>query len=256
MQDRQNNRVVSWFSCGAASAVATYLAIKEYGPRVTIVNIYVRNEHSDNARFLSECEQWYGQKIIQLRDYEYDADVDNVIAERKYLSGILGAPCTTALKKVPRYFFEMPTDLHIFGYTSEKRERERSRRAMEQNPELAMSFPLINAMLTKQDCFALLNDRGIKLPTMYEIGFDNNNCIGCVKARSPRYWNLIRKHFPDVFTKRAEQERLYGYALCRVKGEPVFLDELPETEIEIDDIDLSCSLLCNIASTEVKKEPT
>lgn len=241
----KGDRVVSWFSNGAASAVATYLALKEYAERVTIANIYVSNEHQDNARFLEECEKWYGKKIVQLRDNNYAADVDNVIAERRYLSGISGAPCTTELKKRPRYLFERSTDLHLFGFTVE--EKGRARRAAEQNPELSMAFPLIDAMLTRQDCFALLNENGIKLPVMYSLGFNNNNCIGCVKARSPRYWNLIRKHFPDVFRRRAEQERLYDYALCRVRGKPVFLDELPEAEIETDEIDLSCSLLCYIA---------
>lgn len=241
------NRVVCWFSCGAASAVATYLALKKYGDRATVANIYIESEHPDNARFLADCERWYGREIIQLRNDEFGASVDVVIEEKRFLSGKGGAPCTGLLKKVPRYAFQRHDDLHVFGYTVEQRERERARRAIESNPELAFEFPLIDAMLTKQDCYAMLNEVGIKLPAMYELGFDNNNCIGCVKASSPRYWNRIRQHFPDVFARRAKQERRVNYALCRVGGEPVFLDELPETAIEDDGVDLSCSLLCQIA---------
>lgn len=239
------NRVVAWFSCGAASAVATYLALKKYGDRVTIANIYIENEHPDNARFLADCERWYGREIVQLRNDDYAANVDRVIEEKRYLSGKKGAPCTGMLKKVTRYRFQRPDDLHIFGYTVE--ERDRVKRAIKQNPELDMEFPLIDALLTKRDCFAMINEIGIELPSMYKLGFNNNNCIGCVKAQSPRYWNLIRKHFPEVFARRSQQERRVDYALCRVGGVPVFLDELPETAAEDDGIDLSCSLLCQIA---------
>lgn len=240
-----DNRIVCWFSYGAASAVATYLALKKYGDRVTIANIYIKDEHEDNARFLADCERWYGRQIIQLRNDEYGASVDEVIERRRYLSGPQGAPCTGLLKKVPRYAFQLPDDLHVFGYTIE--EQSRARRAVEQNPEIDMEFPLIDAMLTKQDCFAMVNEVGIELPAMYKLGFDNNNCIGCVKSGSPRYWNRIRQHFPDVFARRATQERTYNHALCRVGGVPVFLDELPVTVVEDDGVDLSCSLLCQIA---------
>lgn len=243
------NRVVSWFSCGAASAVATYLALKKYGDRVTIANIYIKNEHQDNARFLADCERWYGRKIVQLRNDDYGADVDAVIERRRFLSGPQGAPCTGLLKKVPRYAFQRHDDLHIFGYTTETRERERARRAIESSPEIDMEFPLIDAMLTKQDCYAMLNEVGIALPAMYGLGFDNNNCIGCLKARGWRYWNRIRSNFPAVFARRAQQERVLDFTLCRIAGKPVFLDELPESvdDDDDDDIDLSCSLLCQIA---------
>lgn len=41
--------IVSLFSCGAASAVATQLALKEYGPEdFTILNAYIKEEHEDN----------------------------------------------------------------------------------------------------------------------------------------------------------------------------------------------------------------
>lgn len=38
---------------------------------------------------------------------------------------------------------------------------------------------------------------------------------------------LIRKHFPEVFARRADQSRRFGSRLARIKGERVFLDEIP-----------------------------
>ena len=54
-------RTISWFSCGAASAVATKLAIAA-GEPVTIVYCEVEEEHSDNKRFMSDCEKWFGKR--------------------------------------------------------------------------------------------------------------------------------------------------------------------------------------------------
>lgn len=65
-----------------------------------------------------------------------------------------------------------------------------------ESPEIMGRFPLIEAGLQKEDCFAALQAAGIELPVMYRLGFDNNNCIGCPKGGNA-YWNLIRKHFPE-----------------------------------------------------------
>ena len=39
-------------------------------------------------------------------------------------------------------------------------------------------------------CADIILKNGIKLPTMYELGFHNNNCIGCVKLKE----RLLESH--------------------------------------------------------------
>ena len=56
-------RTIAWFSCGAASAVATKIALKE-NPDIEIVYQDTGGEHKDNIRFLKDCEKWFGKKII------------------------------------------------------------------------------------------------------------------------------------------------------------------------------------------------
>ena len=87
---------------------------------------------------------------------------------------------------------------------------------------------LLDADLSKADCFGILKFAGIDIPVMYKLGFPNNNCIGCVKASSPKYWAKVRKHFPDIFESRAKQSRELGCRLVILKGKCIFLDELPE----------------------------
>lgn len=224
------SRVLAWFSCGAASAVATKLAIAEHGDAVTVASIDPGAEHDDNERFLSECEEWMGTTFIRLRSEKYEHPID-VFRRTGYLVGPAGARCTTELKKVVRYAYERPDDRHVWGFTADRREVGRAERFAEQNPGIDSLFPLIEHGLTKDDCYALVARAGIELPAMYRMGYVNNNCIGCVKG-GIGYWNKIRVDFPDVFRETAELEREMGRTVLREKpgkgqsSRPLWLDEL------------------------------
>jgi 3'-phosphoadenosine 5'-phosphosulfate sulfotransferase (PAPS reductase)/FAD synthetase len=240
-------RVLSWFSCGAASAVAAKLALNKYkDAEVVVVNCDTkRNEHPDNYRFSREVSEWLGVPIQELRSNRYET-VEDVFEQRRYMSGMKGAPCTVELKKVPRFEYQQPDDVHVFGYTVD--EGKRIAKFEANNPELHLSWPLFDQGYTKKDCFKVLNAVGIRLPVMYELGFKNNNCIGCVKASAPKYWNMIRDNFPGTFSRRAEQSREIGCKLTRKKvngkWEHIYLDELPIDAMDDFKEDLSCGPEC------------
>lgn len=244
-----DSRVVAWFSCGAASAVAAKLAIEKYGERAVIVNCdTLASEHPDNRRFYADIERWIGREIITVRSEKY-ATVDNVIEARSYLSGIHGAPCTVELKKIPRFGFELPDDLHVFGYTIEEQSRIKNFERV--NFELRLEWILRDQGYSKKRCLRVIEDAGIELPEMYRLGFDHNNCLACVKATSPDYWRRTRRFFPEAFARRIEQGRKYGARLVRINGERKFLDELPpDSELSlwaaIEPVaeDLSCGPQC------------
>jgi hypothetical protein len=75
------------------------------------------------------------------------------------------------------------------------------------------------------------------------LGFEHNNCIGCVKSASAGYWNRTRRLFPDVFERRAQQSRVIGARLVKIKGVRAFLDELPEDAYAPDDA-IDCGPTC------------
>lgn len=238
--------IVSWFSCGAASACATWLAQQTEPDEVVIARCLVANEHSDNDRFASDCERlWFKQPIVNLTNPEY-ADCWEVWEERRYISGIKGAPCTTEMKKVPRWSFEREHDpvAQVFGFTAE--EKYRADRFREQNPEIKLITPLIDAGIKKEDCYLWLKAAGIELPVMYKLGFSNNNCICCAKATSIVYWARCRALFPVQFARMAELSRRFGVRLTRLKGKRIFLDEIP-ADVDWrkrDRENVECGLLC------------
>lgn len=235
-------RVIVWFSCGAASAVAAKLAVDKYGDRVEAVYCNtLASEHPDNARFMQDVERWIGKKVTIISSTKYES-IDEVFEKTRYMAGISGARCTVEMKKLPRLKFQQPDDLHIFGLTAD--EDKRITRFTGDHPDLDLEWNLQDANLDKDDCLRMIVEAGIVLPAMYSLGYKNNNCIGCVKATSAKYWDKVRKDFPEVFARRAAQSRAIGVRLTRVKGERIFLDDLPAKGIRGKLEDISCGPDC------------
>lgn len=241
-------RIISWFSCGAASAVATKLAIAESKTPVEIVYCHIKEEHPDNLRFMKDCEKWFGQPITIIQNEKYNGSIYEVFEKSKYIVGVSGAPCTRLLKKEVRKKFEMIDDIQVFGYTSE--EQDRVDRFIDANNDVNLWSILIDKNLTKQDCLAILERANIELPAMYKLGYQNNNCIGCVKG-GLGYWNKIRNDFPVQFEKMAKLEKTIGARILKSKGERIWLSDLPKdaghypTEQNIE-----CGIFCQLAEKD------
>lgn len=244
-------RVLVWFSCGAASAVAARLAVKEWPECEVLYCDTSKHEHPDNQRFKADVERWIGRPITSIRSEQY-ADIYDVFERTGWLVGPRGARCTTELKKKVRERYQRPGDLHVFGLTAD--EGDRIHKFEARHPDLDCAWVLQDAQISKDDCYDLIQRAGIELPAMYRLGYNNNNCIGCVKG-SAGYWNRIRVDFPHAFERMAKLERRLGVAICKKGGgsrERVFLDELSPTEGKHDPPQLmSCGLLCYGANEEL-----
>ena len=244
------SRTISWFSCGAASAVATKLAISS-GVDVTIAYCKIEEEHPDNERFLKDCEKWFGQKILILQNEFYKGSIYNVF-EKNYMRTPGGSPCTRALKKQVRTKFELPDDRQIFGYTVE--EENRVNNFIDANPYVDIWPILLEKQLSKDDCIALIANAGIEIPEMYKLGYRNNNCIGCVKG-GMGYWNKIRVDFPEHFERMADLERKKGCTVLKDSqtSEPIYLHDLDVNAGNYPkEADISCGIFCHMAEQDIK----
>lgn len=228
---------VAWFSTGLSSFLACYYA-KDVDE---IIYTHISNQHPDSLRFLHDCEKILARHITVLQSI-YFRSVDDVILSTGCINTPWGAPCTTKLKKDVRKDWELEhpgEHTYIWGY--DYTERERAKRLIENMPQFNHEFPLIDRELTKENVHAICMNMGLKRPVMYDMGYPNNNCIGCVKG-GKGYWNMIRRDFPDVFHRRAEQERQVNHS-C-IKG--CFLDELPEDVGRCNEVFPSCDIFCQL----------
>lgn len=248
-------RIVCHFSCGAASAVATKLAIEDNkrgaNLPLIVVNEHVAQEHPDNQRFLLDCQEWFGVEVKVITHPKYGGDIFAAFEGEKFIAGVYGAACTRTLKKELAAQLWQPGDIDVLGYTAEEQDRHDA--WIDANNERRGMAILIDRGLTKSDSLAIVERAGIKLPVMYGLGYEHNNCIGCVKA-GMGYWNKIRVDFPEAFNKMAKYSREKGVMLLkRGEGERFFLDELRPGEGDYQkEPEVQCGIFCELAERDLK----
>ena len=270
-------KYLAHFSCGIPSAVAVKLSFDEFGrDNVRVIYCDTGSEHPDNIRFREAVENWLGFKTEIVKSSAYK-DVDDVIDKTGWISGVHGARCTGELKKKPAQDiinFGKQQEIEILGYTIE--EQSRVDNFIKQNNERKIDPILIRRGLSKIDCQGIIHAAGIARPAMYDLGYQNNNCLGCVKGQAG-YWNKVRIDFPEVFARRAAQERACKAAICKVEARakgngfdwpewvyklsnfedytvgkdksrarlPVYLDELPEDYGNYPkELEIQCGVFC------------
>lgn len=229
---------VCWISAGVSSFIAGYL---EKDSIDKFIYIDIDDQHPDSMRFIKDCEKLLGKEIEVLKS-PYGS-VENAIKASNFIRAAKGgAPCTGLLKKRVRKEWEYAHRnyeiTYVWGFDVE--EKHRAERLEETMFEFSHCFPLIDRELTKQETHGICNTLGIKRPIMYDLGYNNNNCIGCVKG-GMGYWNKIRVDFPEVFDSRAKLERIInGHCL-----KECFLDELdPNRGRMTDEIMEDCNIFC------------
>lgn len=249
-EPKDGDIIAVYFSCGAASAIAVKKTIEKYGHRckILIVNNPIKEEDKDNQRFLKDVAAWLKVTIQTAVNSKFKScSCVEVWEDANMMSSANGfAPCTQELKKAARYEWELKNrpDWTVMGFTKEERGRFDN---FQINERPSSIYILENT--TKAECFQIVNDAGIKLPEIYLMGYPNANCVGCVKATSPTYWNHVRKMHPEIFQQRAEQSRNMGTNGCklvRVNGKRIFLDELdPNAKGQpLKNMNFECGIFC------------
>jgi hypothetical protein len=245
--DNSKETIAVWFSCGAASAVATYLTVEKYREthNILVLNNPIDEEDEDNLRFKKDIEEWIGIKIIESINTEQNTTSAEVIwKRRKFMANNQGAPCTMLLKKGARHEAELKykIDWHVLGFTKEEEHRHKRFTTFERKNVIPI---LIENVFSKSDCFNFILNAGIKLPRVYEF-LDNANCIGCVKSSGIDYWQRVRKHYPEIFEKRAVLSRELKCKLVKYNGKRIYLDELPLDAKGRKGSRPECSIFCQL----------
>lgn len=240
---RSSQSPISWFSCGAASYVATKLALEE-NPDLEVCYIDPGWEHEDNHRFLADAVGLLGVTPTILR-HETLRNPAEVFRKKQYISSPFGAPCTSLLKKAVRQQYETGLEVQYFGFHNG--EAKRAKRFLASNKEQAhlFRFPLIEKQIGKEECLRILERDGLDPPYMYLAGFKNANCVGCVKG-GLGYWKKIRRLFPDRFREVADLVLEIGYALLKQRGEAKRLVDIDWDSVkEEEGLSWECGLLCS-----------
>lgn len=237
---------VCWVSAGVSSFMAGWLA----GDVDKWIYIDIDDQHEDSIRFIKDIENAIGKEVEILRSKQYRTVEECVLAFGGFRNPYNSfAPCTNWLKKRVRKQWEeehQDYDLtYVWGF--DLKEKNRAERTVEANPQANHEFPLIEKNLSKEEVHGLFERNfDFKRPLMYDLGYPNNNCIGCVKGGAG-YWNRIRKDFPEVFEQRSKLERKVGHSILKVG----YLDELDPNRGNMNtEIFPDCGIMCYLAQKE------
>lgn len=239
---------VCWLSAGVSSFIAGYLV------RDTVdkfIYIDISDQHPDSIRFIKDCEEALGKEVKILKSSEYSSVEDCVLSFGSFMNRrTFFAPCTNWLKKRVRKQWEYEHKDYDITYVwgMDINEKRRAGRLIDSMPEFAHEFTLIDNNLTKEEGHGICRRLGVKRPEMYDMGYNNNNCVGCVKG-GMGYWNKIRVDFPEVFESRAKLERKVNNTILKESdGTPIYLDELtPDRGRKSKEIMGDCDIFCYIA---------
>jgi 3'-phosphoadenosine 5'-phosphosulfate sulfotransferase (PAPS reductase)/FAD synthetase len=209
--------IIAWWSGGVTSAIACKMALDMYED-VHLVMLDTMNEDEDTYRFKADCEKWYGVEIELFKHLRWSS-IDEVWWHFKSLSNATGAICSKELKAIARQLYckDKNISAHVFGFEYSKKEINRAE-SWKKNQGLAAHFPLIEAEITKDRSFEVLEKQGIELPRVYRFGYNNNNCFntGCTQGGAG-YWQKIGRDDFAKYNRMAQRE----HDLSELKGEPV-----------------------------------
>jgi len=218
------------------------------------IYIDIDDQHPDSLRFIKDCEKAIGKEIQILRSSQYRSVEECVLTFGHFRNMKNGfSPCTNWLKKRVRKEWEAVHKdyeiTYVWGFDVE--ERRRAEKVVEGNPQAEHQFPLIEQGLSKKEVHGLFERTfDFKRPLMYDLGYPNNNCVGCVKG-GMGYWNRIRKDFPEVFKARAKLERKVGNTILKDKNGYIYLDELDPNRGNMNtEIFPECGIMCYLAKED------
>ncbi|MGF7048381.1 3'-phosphoadenosine 5'-phosphosulfate sulfotransferase (PAPS reductase)/FAD synthetase [Paenibacillus sp. DS2015] len=205
---------VAMFSGGAASAYVTYQMVQTHGKENSI--LFFTNtlwEDDDNYRFMYEVADYIGIEITERVD---GRTPEEVFEDTRFLGNSRLAKCSSELKvRQTVIFIEDLRDQGLepilyFGIGAHEKQRAENLKDFYGHQSLESvetRFPMFEGNIKDVDAKrVIIEEWGIKLPRMYDLGFSHANCGGrCVRGGFKHYADLYRI-WPHKFQEQEEME--------------------------------------------------
>ncbi len=166
-------------------------------------------EDEDLYRFLGGIESDLGLPITRIADGRTPWEV---FKDERMIGNTRIDPCSKILKRKILHHWvdnntEGPITLLVGIDFTEDHRLPRIAHEWEQKGHKVEAPLCWDPVWHKADSIKMLNDRGIKPPRLYDLGFPHNNCGGfCVKAGQAQFVNLMRK-FPARYAEHEQLEQ-------------------------------------------------
>jgi len=202
-----------------SSALAIYLRDKI--PEMEYFFADTGAELPETLEFIDLLEDYLGKPIVRLnakKTFEYYLKLNG-----NFLPTAKTRWCTIELKIRP--FEEYVGDDLAITYVGIRADEKNRQGYLSKKPNISAKYPFIDAGITKNDVFEILQSSGIGIPKYYSWR-SRSGCYFCFFQRKDEWIGLSEKH-PDLFEKAKSYEdfhKEHGRSHTWSQGE--YLDDL------------------------------
>src|SRR3990167_571917 len=201
------------YSGGLNSFATAERIINKFGKEnVILVFTDTKSEDEDLYRFIIETVEWFEVEYISLAD---GRNIWEVFNDMNFMSNSRVDNCSQILKRslFKRWLKKnyRPNECIIYvGF--DWNEIHRLPKMQKRYKPYTVEAPLMEKpLLEKRDIIKMLETVGIKIPKLYKLGFQHNNCGGfCVKAGQAQFKQLLRVMPERYAYHESEQEKLFA----------------------------------------------
>lgn len=202
------------YSGGLNSFMTAWLIYLNYMPRdIRLVFTDTKTEDEDLYRFIKETSEYMGLELTILKD---GRDIWQVFNDVKFMGNNRIDPCSKILKReIFRKWLikNYATDECVLYYGIDFTESHRLKRIIQAWEPYIVKAPLcIPPLYDKTEIISLCKRINIKIPRLYDMGFQHNNCGGfCVKTGQAQFKLLLEKNRGRYLYHENEQEKLFEH---------------------------------------------
>ncbi len=210
---------------GGKDSTALAIFMRDRLPDVEYVFCDTGEELQETYEYLYKLEAYLGKPIVRLnpdRPFSHYLDL-----YRGMLPDARTRWCTRMLKIKP--FERYVKDDAVMSYIAIRADEPQRVGYISTKPNITPVYPFIDAGVTKQDVYRILEDSGIGLPEYYQWR-SRSGCYFCFYQQRNEWLGLLERH-PALFDKAQDFEKsdpAMGESFTWVPGES--LDELRDPE--------------------------
>jgi 3'-phosphoadenosine 5'-phosphosulfate sulfotransferase (PAPS reductase)/FAD synthetase len=204
---------ITTLSGGLMSFYSAYLAIQKYGKENILLYFNdTKWEHPDLYRFLSDIKSYLDKEIF------FDSDGRNpeqVFFNEHFLGNDRVPLCSRILYAVRLQKYYQDGDNLIFGIGLEEHHRMQRIIAAYQvvyaktGKYCTLEFPLIDKKKKKSMVKEWFWNTGIRIPKLYFLDFEHNNCSGGCVRQGKKQWLHLLKTLPEIYREREDLEKRF-----------------------------------------------
>jgi hypothetical protein len=197
------------YSGGIGSFMAAKRVVEQYGKEnVLLVFTDTRMEDPDLYRFIDDTVKYLGAEYLCIQE---GRDVWEVFFDSKYMGNSRFCGGAKTLKQDPfREWLESnyePDECIVYLGMDWSEEHRHTRAIPHWLPYTVKSPMCEEPFLSKIDMLDVLREIDIAIPSLYNMGFNHNNCGGfCVKAGHKHFLKLLEK-MPERYKYHEEKEQ-------------------------------------------------